>query len=111
MLHEATVSAEPPAPSHQPIEIEPQVELHDQFVEVTRTGTSTEESRNGKRPSHLRPPIYVVVSDGIRICIRCDTAPTSHKYRPVRPLDPSDCYYAQRLRLSSMAQSLRDVKP
>ncbi len=110
MLHDATEIAEPSAPSHQPIEIEAQVALHDQFVEVTRTGTSTEESRNGKRPSHLRPPIYVVVSDGIRICIRCDTSPATHKYQHVQPLYPSDCYYAQRLCLSSMAQSLRDGK-
>lgn len=49
MLHDATVIAEPPA-----IEIEAQVALHDQFVEVRRTGTATNESRNGKKPSHLR---------------------------------------------------------
>jgi hypothetical protein len=57
---------------------------------------------------HEQP--YVVVSDGIRICIRCDTSSATHKYQQFQTPLPSDCYYAQRLCLSSMAQSLRDVK-
>ena len=60
--------------------------------------------------SRHREQPYVVVSDGIRICIRCDTSSATHKYQQFQTPLPSDCYYAQRLCLSSMAQSLRDVK-
>lgn len=68
------------------------------------------EPVHDRKPPRLPAHIYVVVSDGIRICIRCDTSSATHKYQQFQTPLPSDCYYAQRLCLSSMAQSLRDVK-
>lgn len=43
--------------------------------------------------------------------IRCDTSSDTHKYQQFQTPFPSDCYYAQGLCLSSMAQSLRHVTP
>ena len=50
-----------------------------------------------RKPPRLPAHIYVVVSDGIRICIRCDTSSATRQYQQFKTPLPSDCYYVQRL--------------